>query len=155
MHCVRVVRREIWGQSVLNTVIGPMQMNQPKAYIFDVFGTLTNWRTAISREVATQSGNRGYVPLDDIHSENLSVTLKAFNINPLEENRHTQLARAWERLDIWEDVQSGLNALKKKAIIAPCSNGSIALMTHLARRTMMIWPPQKNLVCKQRLFPDT
>ncbi len=139
-------------------------MPQPKAYIFDVFGTLTNWRTAITREVgavipavdaeafadawrgqyqpameAIRSGNRGYVPLDDIHAENLSMVLKAFNIAPLTPETHANLASAWERLDIWPDVLAGLNALKEKAIIAPCSNGSIALMTRLARHTGFPW----------------
>jgi len=139
-------------------------MSHPKAYIFDVFGTLTDWRTAIAREVnafipdvdgeafadawrsqyqpameAIRSGNRGYVPLDDIHSENLGEVLKAFNFDPLERDQHSRLARAWERLDIWPDVLPGLHALQKKAIIGPCSNGSIALMTHLARHTGFPW----------------
>ena len=139
-------------------------MTQPKAYIFDVFGTLTDWRTSITREVGAvlpdldaeafadawrgqyqpameriRTGNRGYVPLDDIHSENLSVVLESFGIAPLQPEKHAELARAWERLDIWPDVLSGLRNLKKKAVIAPCSNGSIALMTHLARHAGLPW----------------
>lgn len=137
---------------------------QPKAFIFDVFGTLTDWRTSISREVAQvfpkidatafaeawraeyqpamqriRSGDRGYVPLDDIHAENLSTTLKAFNIKPLGEAEHISLAKAWERLDLWPDVRPGLASLKAQAIVAPCSNGSIALMTRLARHSGLAW----------------
>lgn len=159
-----LVHAGFWGQSDPDRVIGPMQMTQPKAYIFDVFGTLTDWRTAISREVARvlphvdatafadawrgeyqpameriRSGDRGYVPLDDIHSENLGIVLDAFEISALDDATHDHLARAWERLDTWPDVLPGLETLKSKAIIAPCSNGSIALMTHLARHASLPW----------------
>ena len=44
-----------------------------------------------------------------------------------------RLNTAWEKLPGWPDSAPGLLQLKKKAIIAPCSNGSIALMTRLAR----------------------
>lgn len=137
---------------------------QPKALIFDVFGTLTDWRSSITRETRAaleplgiqldwsrfatdwrteydpamariRTGNRGYVPLDDLHAENLVTTAKAHGIPALEPS----LARAWERLDTWPDVVPGLNALKPHVIIAPCSNGSIALMTHLARHAGLPW----------------
>lgn len=137
---------------------------QPKALIFDVFGTLTDWRTSITREARAaleplghrldwtgfatdwrseydpamdriRAGNRGYVPLDDLHAENLVVTARAHGIAAPDPS----LARAWERLDTWPDVVPGLNALKYHAIIAPCSNGSIALMTHLARHAGLPW----------------
>ncbi len=143
-------------------LLGSIQL--PQAYIFDVFGTLTDWRTSISREVRSvfpdvdatafadawrgeyqpameriRSGNRGYVPLDDIHSENLSVVMKRFDLAQLSPDAHNALARAWERLDTWPDVVPGLGALKDRAIIAPCSNGSIALMTNLAKHAGLPW----------------
>ncbi len=139
-------------------------MSDTKAYIFDVFGTLTDWRKSIAREVSAvlpdvdavafadawrgeyqpameriRSGNRGYVPLDDIHSENLSVVLRAFGKAPLDPTVHKKLARAWERLDLWPDVIAGLTALKARAFIAPCSNGSIALMSNLAKHSGLPW----------------
>lgn len=139
-------------------------MNQPKAYIFDVFGTLTDWRRAISREVVARypdldaeafadawraeyqpamerirSGARGYVPLDDIHSENLERVTQAFGAAPLGGQAHEDFARAWERLDTWPDVNVGLRMLRQRAIIAPCSNGSISLMTHLAKHADLPW----------------
>lgn len=137
-------------------------MVEPKAYIFDVFGTLTDWRTSIAREVENiapdptafadawrgeyqpameriRTGNRGYIALDDIHAENLTATLARFNLPSPPPEAHTQLARAWERLDTWLDVLTGLHALKSRAIIAPCSNGSFALMTHLAKHAGLPW----------------
>jgi len=144
-------------------------MTVVKAYIFDVFGTLVDWRMSIARETVNffnaknvdvdgsafadywrgryqpameriRSGSRGYVPLDDLHRENLMETLDHFDLRQhVSEDESFLLAKAWEKLDPWTDVVDGLNHLKKRAIIAPCSNGSIALMTRLARYGNLPW----------------
>jgi 2-haloacid dehalogenase len=75
-----------------------------------------------------RDGGRGYVPLDDLHLENLHRVAEAFGVTAPD-----SLNAAWERLDPWPDVVPGLRALKAHHIIAPCSNGSIALMTRLAK----------------------
>ena len=142
----------------------------PRAFIFDVFGTLVDWRTSVAREAARtfsengiegidpfdfatywrgrydpamariREGGRDYLPLDDIHLENLDETLEHFGLSAaLDANARLSLNAAWERLDPWPDVVAGLSALKAQAIIAPCSNGSIALMTRLARYAGLPW----------------
>lgn len=130
-----------------------------KALLFDVFGTCVDWRSAIAREVAAvlpevdahafadawrgeydpamariREGGRGYVALDDLHRENLHRVAARFGVSPPDD-----LSHAWERLDPWPDTVAGLGALKRAAIIAPCSNGSIALMTRLARHAALPW----------------
>ena len=129
------------------------------ALIFDVFGTCVDWRTSVAREVAAvlpsvdatgfatawraaydpamariRDGGRGYVALDDLHRENLHRVAAAFGATAPD-----TLSHAWERLDPWPDVVPGLSALKRAHIIAPCSNGSIALMTRLARHAGLPW----------------
>lgn len=133
----------------------------PQALIFDVFGTCTDWRTSVARAVQPQlqtvdalafaeawrgeyqpamarirEGGRGYVPLDDLHLENLMRVCARFGVAPADPDA---LNRAWEALDPWPDVPAGLARLKQHAIIAPCSNGSIALMTRLARHANLPW----------------
>ena len=130
-----------------------------KALIFDVFGTCVDWRTSVAREVAAvlpgvdadafatawraeydpamariREGGRGYVPLDDLHRENLHKVAADFGVTAPD-----ALAHAWERLDPWPDVVAGLGALKRHHIVAPCSNGSIALMTRLAKFGGLPW----------------
>ncbi|MEO0676067.1 MAG: haloacid dehalogenase type II [Pseudomonadota bacterium] len=129
-----------------------------RALIFDVFGTCVDWRTSVAREVASaldvdalafadawrgeyqpamariRSGARGYVALDDLHLENLHRVAGRFGVQAPD-----SLNKAWERLDPWPDVVPGLAQLKNTTIIAPCSNGSIALMTHLARYAGLPW----------------
>jgi 2-haloacid dehalogenase len=129
------------------------------ALIFDVFGTCVDWRSAVAREVGRvlphvdaiafatawraeydpamariREGGRGYVALDDLHRENLHRVAEAFGVTAPDD-----LSHAWERLDPWPDVAAGLVALKRHHIIAPCSNGSIALMTRLARYAGLPW----------------
>ncbi|PWK62828.1 haloacid dehalogenase type II [Roseicyclus mahoneyensis] len=130
-----------------------------QALIFDVFGTCVDWRRSVAREVAKvlpqvdalafatawraeydpamariRGGERGYVALDDLHRENLQRVAAEFSVSAPE-----RLAHAWERLDPWPDVVAGLTALKARHVIAPCSNGSIALMTRLAKHAALPW----------------
>lgn len=145
------------------------QTQTPKALIFDVFGTLVDWRSSIAREVAAlaakkgvsidaeafadawraeydpamkriRDGGRGYVPLEILHRENLERVLEAHpsGLN-LTSSEKAGLTNAWERLDPWPDTVPGLKRLKSRAIIAPCSNGSIALMTRLAKFSNLPW----------------
>lgn len=132
-----------------------------RALIFDVFGTCVDWRTSVAREVShalpdvdalafadawrgeyqpamerVRAGNRGYVPLDDLHLENLMRVLEMYSATCADP---AELNRAWERLDPWPDVCRGLVELKKLALIAPCSNGSIAMMTRLAKFAGLPW----------------
>jgi len=142
---------------------------RPAAYIFDVFGTIVDWRNSVawvatnffsSRNIEIdglafadfwrdqyvpamariRSGNRGYVSLDQLHYENLLACLEHFDLQSnLSETECWALNTAWEQLDPWPDSQDGLKAIKRRGIIAPCSNGSIALMTRLARYGGLPW----------------
>ena len=49
------------------------------------------------------------------------------------------LNRAWEKLPPWPDSVEGLTRLKSRLAIATCSNGSIALMTWLAKYGGLPW----------------
>jgi 2-haloalkanoic acid dehalogenase, type II len=139
------------------------------ALIFDVFGTVVDWRTGVAREAErffvprgldvdplafadawrdeyqpamerVRSGGRGYVPLDDLHYENLERVLERFEIGYIfDDPARAGLNRAWERLPPWPDVRKGLARLKEEYLIAPCSNGSIALMARLARFAGLPW----------------
>lgn len=132
-----------------------------KALIFDVFGTCVDWRTSVAREVARvlpsvdafafadawrgeyqpameriRTGARGYVPLDVLHRENLDRVLIRFDVTCDDPDN---LNRAWEKLNPWPDVVSGLLALREHTLVAPCSNGSIGLMARLARFGGLPW----------------
>ena len=139
-----------------------------KALVFDVFGTVVDWRTSVAGEIETLAKRKGftvdglrfadawraeYAPsmnrvrngelpwtrLDDLHRMVLDKLLKDFRISGLSETETVALNRAWHRLRPWPDVVSGLTRLKKKFIIAPLSNGNIALMTNMAKHSGLPW----------------
>jgi len=139
-----------------------------KACIFDVFGTLVDWRTSIAREAQTllsphhvdldwnafadawrdqyqpameevRCGRLPFSKLDVLHRRNLDAILAAFEIDHIDEPTRHHLNLAWHRLDAWPDVATGLAALRQRCLLAPCSNGNISLMVHLARRNGFIW----------------
>jgi len=139
-----------------------------KALVFDVFGTVVDWRTAVAREtrqLATRKGltidgekfadawRAGYAPsmnrvrrgelpwtkLDDLHRMTLDTLLPDFGLTSLAPAERDQLNRAWHRLDPWPDTVTGLTRLKKRFTIAPLSNGNIALMTDLAKHAGLPW----------------
>ena len=140
-----------------------------RALLFDVFGTVVDWRRGVAREVdafsarrglavdaeafadawrgkyqpsmeTIRSGSRGYVVLDVLHRENLDATLKDFDLeDTVGAADRDALNRAWEKLPPWPDAVPGLTRLKTRYAIAPCSNGSIALMTWLARFGGLPW----------------
>ncbi len=141
----------------------------PKAFIFDVFGTIVDWRNGVANVSQRffeakkidqdphtfadawrakyqpamekiRSGNRVYFPLDILHRENLDELLNELNLSKsFSETEKQELNRAWEQLSPWQDCTEGLTAIKERAIIAPCSNGSIALMTRLAKFGGLPW----------------
>jgi 2-haloacid dehalogenase len=142
-------------------------MQTVKALVFDVFGTLVDWRTAIAREAETLLGRAGiaidgpaladawraeyqpameevragrlpFMKLDALHRRNLDIVLSAFGADADEATRR-ELVMAWHRLDAWPDVAAGLKALRADYRLAPCSNGHIALMVDLARRNDFPW----------------
>jgi 2-haloacid dehalogenase len=140
-----------------------------RACLFDVFGTVVDWRSSVSRDLAAfaasrglppldwlefavewrklyqpsmeevRSGRRPFTVLDELHRESLVVLLARYRLAGLPEADIDHMNRAWHRLDPWPDVLEGLARLKRKRIIAPCSNGNIALMVNLARRAGLPW----------------
>jgi 2-haloacid dehalogenase len=140
-----------------------------KALLFDVFGTVVDWRTSITREggkfgrangitsidwVAfaddwrglyqpslerVRKGEAPWLPLDDIHRASLNQLLAERSIRGVSEPALDHFNRAWHRLDPWPDSVAGLARLKCKYIIAPCSNGNIALMVNLAKYAGLPW----------------
>jgi len=139
-----------------------------KALVFDIFGTLVDWRTSIARESEillsplgiavdwlafadawrqqyqpamekVRTGHMPYTKLDVLHRRNLDIILSDFAIDHVDETTRRELNYAWHRLDAWPDVRPGLQALKTKYLLAPCSNGNISLMVNLARRNGFPW----------------
>lgn len=140
-----------------------------KACVFDVFGTVVDWRNGVARHAAAvamrkgveldpiafadawrgryqpqmetvRSGKRPWTILDVLHRESLVALLPQFGLEgKLSEAEIDDFNRAWHDLSPWPDVVSGLTRLKKKFIIGPQSNGNIAIMVNLAKNQGLPW----------------
>ncbi len=146
-------------------------MDQVKAIVFDVFGTVVDWREGVARDAAPflarhgrgdidprgfadawrrryqpameecRTGRRPFTRLDVLHRENLELVLRDHGLDParIGEAELADLNLAWHRLDPWPEAVAGLTRLKRKYIIAPLSNGNIALMLDMAKRAGLPW----------------
>jgi 2-haloacid dehalogenase len=136
-----------------------------QALVFDVFGTLVDWRSGVAREVVrvlgrdvdggafadawrslyqpsmegVRTGQRPWVDLDMLHSESLEQVLVQFGRSDLALSAKLELVCAWHRLDTWPEVQEALAQLRERFLVAPLSNGHVALSIALARRNGLIW----------------
>ena len=140
-------------------------MQDLRALIFDVFGTLVDWRGGVARELRrhlhvggeeaeaiadawrdeyqpgmeeVRAGRIAFCKLDLLHRRNLDLVLDRFDHDASEATRR-ELVLAWHRLDAWPDVTPALARLRAKFLLAPCSNGNISLMAALARRNGWHW----------------
>ncbi|MFC6788418.1 haloacid dehalogenase type II [Methylobacterium komagatae] len=139
-----------------------------RALVFDVFGTLVDWRSGVAREAqrllsahapgldagafadawrgrydpsmeTVRSGARPFVDLDTLQTESLPEVLAAFGISGVPETVRAELVQAWHRLDAWPEVPAAMARLRERFLLAPNSNGPVRLMVDLARRNGLIF----------------
>ena len=141
---------------------------QIRAMVFDTFGTVVDWRGSLIRDLSrwgvaqgidvdwtrladrwrgqyqpqmerVRSGARPWIKLDDLHRESLDMLLPEFDLSGLSEAQREHVNKVWHRLDAWPDSVEGLTRLKRRYIIAPLSNGNVALLTNLAKYAGLPW----------------
>ncbi len=128
-----------------------------RALVFDVFGTLVDWRTGIAEAFRASGlagdpekladdwrgrlvpilgevndGSRPWGDFDELHHVTLDDLLTERDTD-LAAERRAGLVAAWHRLDPWPDVREGLDMLRAERLVATLSNGHIPLLVDLAR----------------------
>ncbi len=138
------------------------------ALVFDVFGTVVDWRGSIIREgqllgkrkgierdwVAFADAWRGgYQPamqrvrggqiawtnIDGLNRLILNDLLREFDIKGLSEEEIDHFNRAWHRLWPWPDSVGGLHRLSSGYIVSTLSNGNVSLLTNMAKYAGLPW----------------
>lgn len=155
----------------------------PRALVFDIFGTVVDWRGSIIREgeaLAQRLGlavdwpaladawRAGYQPamkrvasgelpwttIDGLHRMILDTLLPRFGLTSLDEAERDALNRVWHRLDPWPDAVAGLTRLKARHVIATLSNGNVALLVNMAKRAALPWDAVLSAELFGRYKPD-
>lgn len=139
-----------------------------KALVFDVFGSVVDWRGSIVRELSAWGAQQGlrvdwesfadawrarYQPqmervrsgavawrtLDQLHLASLRELVAEFGLPALGDAQMTHVNRVWHRLDPWPDAVPGLTRLKRRYLIGTLSNGNVALLANMAKRAGLPW----------------
>ncbi|EKS40056.1 haloacid dehalogenase type II [Afipia clevelandensis] len=144
-------------------------MSEIKALMFDVFGTVVDWRSSLidnftawaarkgikgdwtalvdgwrgaympSMDVIRKRPESDFVILDDLQRQSIEPLAAKLGITGLSPADFDYLTKGWHSLDPWPDSVSGLTRLKTKFIISPLSNGNVALLTNMAKYAGLPW----------------
>ena len=157
--------------------------NDIKAMLFDVFGTVVDWRSSIIEEVRSACqhlnssaewgefanrwrngysegiekinlGIKSWSNIDSIHRQSLDLLLDEYGFGSLEPELREHLNMAWHRLQPWDDSIDGLLRLKKKFIIGTLSNGNISLLINMAKNSGLPWDVIFSSELTDRYKPD-
>ncbi|MGH8852089.1 MAG: haloacid dehalogenase type II [Casimicrobiaceae bacterium] len=139
----------------------------PAAMLFDVFGTVVDWRGSVIRELARIGRSHGvradwgsfadawragyrpamdrvrrgevpWQPLDALHLQMLPGLLRRFGLD-LAPGEVAALNLVWHRLTPWGDAHAGLRRLKRGCMIGTLSNGNMALLVELSKAARLPW----------------
>jgi 2-haloacid dehalogenase len=139
-----------------------------RAVLFDVFGTVVDWRGSLIADLGAWGAARGitadwagladawrgaYAPsmdevrrgtkpwtvLDELHRASLVRLLPQFGLAALAEADIDHVNRVWHRLAAWPDSVAGLHRLREERVVAALSNGNVALLVDMARHAGLPW----------------
>jgi 2-haloacid dehalogenase len=143
-------------------------MARPRLLLFDVFGTVVDWRRSLVRQLpahfaahglevdvaafadawraryqpsmeVVRRGERPWVSLDALHRESLDAVLETFGCADLPISARPSLNEVWHRLDGWPDAAAGLSELRAVGYCCALSNGNVRLMADVARHAGLAW----------------
>ncbi len=137
-----------------------------KAILFDVFGTVVDWRTSLIEEFTAwnrlpgadwtglvdhwraayapsmnrvRQGDLPWTKLDDLHRQTLQEIAPRYGVTGLSTAEMEWVNQGWHRLRPWPDSVPGLTRLKQRYVLSPLSNGNVALLTNMAKRAGLPW----------------
>lgn len=140
-----------------------------KALLFDVFGTVVDWRGSLiadftawgkakgmdadwaalvdawrgayrpSMDEVRKHPERGFVNLDALQRQSIEPLTASLGMTGLTAADFDYLTSGWHRLDPWPDSVPGLTRLKTRFMISPLSNGNVGLLADMAKRAGLPW----------------
>jgi 2-haloacid dehalogenase len=140
----------------------------PSAVVFDIFGSVVDWRSSLIADLTAYGAKRGiqadwpalvdawrqayhpsmqrvrvgelpWTTLDNLHRASLDRLVAEHGIKGLTEDDLHHINLGWHRLLPWPDSVAGLTRLKRRFIIGPLSNGNVALLTKMAKFAGLPW----------------
>ena len=134
------------------------------AVLFDVFGTVMDWRSSVMAEgrslgdldwglVADEWRREGYLrpigemvrgartwePIAGVMRRELDRLADRHGFAEVGPEGLDRLSKVWERLRPWPDAVAGLDLLRTRYTIGPLSNGGFGSLTRMARHAGIRW----------------
>jgi 2-haloacid dehalogenase len=139
------------------------------ALLFDVFGTVVDWRSSVIAEGMALSqahgievdwpsaadrwrtegyldpigrivsGQQPWARVDVMFRQYLDQLATELGFDHVGPAALDHLATVWERLDPWLDSAEGIDRLRTRFIVSPLSNGTFAMLTRMARHAGLNW----------------
>jgi len=137
-------------------------MSEIRAMLFDTFGTLVDWRTGLITQLEqwgrarnidadwpglavawrlahvpalakVRTGQREWANFDQLQAETMRELAPQYRLPALSDDTLATLARMWHELPVWPDTVEGIVRLRTKYVVAPLSNGHVALLVNMVR----------------------
>jgi len=137
-----------------------------RALVFDVFGTLVDWRASVARQLeafgrergiacdwyafvdawraeypasmnGVRSGARPWANLDELQGESFDKLVRRFGLQGVTPEDRRWAVRRWHALDPWPEVPAALERLHPRYVLATLSNGNVELLVNLARHAKL------------------
>jgi len=147
---------------------GALAVSRPHVLLFDVFGTVVDWRGALIEDLrafarargleadwpafvdawkagyrpgmdAVREGRRAWANVETLYRERLHAIGADFGLQHLDADSGTALVRLWRRSRPWPDAVPGLARLKRDFVLSTLSNGDVAMLVEMARRGGLPW----------------
>lgn len=144
-----------------------MMRDAPKALLFDVQGTATDflstvvsearrisagrhpeidwsafvahWRAGYSAALDSATRRGAWVSVNSVYRTALDVVLDEFSVKGFSDAERDELTLAWQRQEPWPDVVPGLSRLKRVFTVATLSNADVCAVVNISKRAALPW----------------
>ena len=146
-----------------------MKNHKVKVLIFDVFGTVVDWRSTIKKELNKflpvnlnknelndfalewrkgysdfigkfNDGRVEWKNVDELHLDKLKELLESKELlNSLDDKNIHEINKLWHKLYPWDDSVEGLRKLKEDFSIGTLSNGNFSLLLNMSKYSKLNW----------------
>ncbi len=149
-----------------------------EALVFDVFGTLVDWRTSLIDDLSAfgerstldvdwaafvddwrgeyapsmdrvRRGEQPWTTIDALHRTSFDALASRYGFaDALDEDARRWCVDRWHRLRPWRDTVAGLERLRRRYIVGTLSNGNVRLLADLVKSA----PLPMDVVLSAELF---
>lgn len=161
----------------------PTLPDEIRALVFDVFGTVVDWRSTVIAEgqalgrrlglaadwpaladewragyfrsmAKVAKGELPWATIDALHRQGLDELLPRHGLAALDEDERERFNRVWHRLKPWHDSVAGLARLRQRYVTATLSNGNVSLLVNMAKHAGLPWDCVLSAELFGRFKPD-